>query len=435
MKNNRKINTTPANKRPSAENNGKLTKFALHIVSLVISAASIFYLGYHFLSSFSTDIETEYAVLVTDSDMISLDGYIFRNERVLYTEQNGDYAVGVLQSDGTKVKVGGTVANLYNASATTNTDSIVAIDKQLDLLTSSSLTDGMTSSDTSVIDSRIATYYYTIRKASESGSYQNLQKRRDEMLTLINKRMLITGAVDSYDAVIEDLKFEREQLTLDYENASGTVTTPVSGYFYSQLDGYERIFTADSLAELTLDGFDSLLDREPTSYAKSAVGKVATDFDWYVVSETNRESLRYFNEGSTYTVQFPYNNDESIRMTLSDIIQDTGSERILLVFETNKIPEDFSFRRMQPIEVVRSSHTGYRVPISAVRLVDGVQGVYILVGSTVEFREIEILLELDGYYIVAPQDTRNDPDYAKKLGVHDAIITGGKGLYVGKTIE
>lgn len=66
---------------------------------------------------------------------------------------------------------------------------------------------------------------------------------------------------------------------------------------------------------------------------------------------------------------------------------------------------------------------------------DGVQGVYILVGNIVEFRQIEVLLELDGYYIVTEQDVRDDPDYREKLGLYDAIITGGKDLYVGKMIN
>ena len=75
------------------------------------------------------------------------------------------------------------------------------------------------------------------------------------------------------------------------------------------------------------------------------------------------------------------------------------------------------------------------MPISAARLVDGKQGVYIMIGNTIEFREIDILLEMDGYYIVAEQDPVNDPDYASKLGLYDQIVVSGKNLYDGKLIS
>ena len=417
--------------------NSRLSNFIFHLSSLVISAAVLLYLGYHFINSFSSDIETEYALLVTESDVISLDAYILRSETVLYSTEGssgGALHVGYPFPDGTKVSVGSAVANVYSGSGSGSSDAILAIDKQLDLLEASIITEGITSSDTSVIDTRIANYYYTIRQTTELGGYSNLQKRRDELLTLMNKRKLITGSQDSYDSVIDDLQYQRDLLTSQYGSITDTIVTETSGYFYSELDGYETIFTADKANNMSFELFDQLTNAAPVNYSSGAVGKLATDFSWYIVCETTSESLRYFTEGYKYTVNFPY-NDESLRMTVVDIVSEIGNDRVLLVLSTTLIPEDFSFRRMQPIEIVRSSYTGYKVPISAARLVDGVQGVYVLVGSIVEFRQIDILLEMDGYYIVAPRDIANDPDYAKKLGLYDSIVTGGKGLYVGKMIS
>jgi len=70
-----------------------------------------------------------------------------------------------------------------------------------------------------------------------------------------------------------------------------------------------------------------------------------------------------------------------------------------------------------------------------VRLLEGKMGVYILVGNTVNFKYIDVLLESDGYYIVSPQDPENDPEYYTKLGLYDLMITAGKNLAVGKMIS
>ena len=413
----------------------RLADLVVHIATIAVAAAALAYLGYHFFEGFSADIETEYATLVTDSDVVPLDAYIMRSESVIFAASaTSGHSVGYVFSDGTKVHGGQVVANIYTGDGSSD-EAIVDLDRRIDLLESSNLTDGMTSSDTYVIDSKIQNYYYLIHQSTLLGNYSNLTKRRDELLTLINKRRILTGVTTGYSDRIESLTAERALLSAGQDTIAESVGAPYAGYFYSTTDGYESTFSASKVESLTLGEFDKMLSSQPTRYSDRAVGKMVSDFNWYIVCETTRDSLRYFTKGYSYYVNFPYNDDISIKMTLSNIVSEVGSERVLLVLETERIPEDFSFRRMQPVELVRSSYTGYRVPISAARLVDGKQGVYIMIGNTIEFREIDILLEMDGYYIVAEQDPVNDPDYASKLGLYDQIVVSGKNLYDGKLIS
>ncbi len=413
----------------------RLADLVVHIATIAVAAAALAYLGYHFFEGFSADIETEYATLVTDSDVVPLDAYIMRSESVIFAASaTSGHSVGYVFSDGTKVHGGQVVANIYTGDGSSD-EAIVDLDRRIDLLESSNLTDGMTSSDTYVIDSKIQNYYYLIHQSTLLGNYSNLTKRRDELLTLINKRRILTGVTTGYSDRIESLTAERALLSAGQDTIAESVEAPYAGYFYSTTDGYESTFSASKVESLTLAEFDKMLSSQPTRYSDRAVGKMVSDFNWYIVCETTRDSLRYFTKGYSYYVNFPYNDDISIKMTLSNVVSEVGSDRVLLVLETERIPEDFSFRRMQPVELVRSSYTGYRVPISAARLVDGKQGVYIMIGNTIEFREIDILLEMDGYYIVAEQDPVNDPDYASKLGLYDQIVVSGKNLYDGKLIS
>lgn len=413
----------------------RLADLVVHIATIAVAAAALAYLGYHFFEGFSADIETEYATLVTDSDVVPLDAYIMRSESVIFAASaTSGHSVGYVFSDGTKVHGGQVVADIYTGDGSSD-EAIVDLDRRIDLLESSNLTDGMTSSDTYVIDSKIQNYYYLIHQSTLLGNYSNLTKRRDELLTLINKRGILTGVTTGYSDRIESLTAERALLSAGQDTIAESVEAPYAGYFYSTTDGYESTFSASKVESLTLAEFDKMLSSQPTRYSDRAVGKMVSDFNWYIVCETTRDSLRYFTKGYSYYVNFPYNDDISIKMTLSNVVSEVGSDRVLLVLETERIPEDFSFRRMQPVELVRSSYTGYRVPISAARLVDGKQGVYIMIGNTIEFREIDILLEMDGYYIVAEQDPVNDPDYASKLGLYDQIVVSGKNLYDGKLIS
>ena len=109
------------------------------------------------------------------------------------------------------------------------------------------------------------------------------------------------------------------------------------------------------------------------------------------------------------------------------------------------------------MEIVETSYTGYKVPVSAVRIVnisqneDGsrrvtpsasgetkgrtAQGVYILDGDRVHFREIKALAQINGYVICAEQNPAQDADYRYKLGLYDRVIVKGKNLTDGKIVN
>ncbi len=424
QKNTEKRNATP------------LGGFLGYLISIVISVIAVIYLGYHFIGSLGSELTTEYAIQVTENDLAMFDAYIFRRETIVYSQESG--GVGYSFADGTKVKVGSTVASIYGTDAAASSavrDKIIALDHEIELLRESNSTDGLAVSDKGALDSRIDSYYMAIRQSAEDGAYTGLTKRRDEFLTLLNKRQIITGKIENFDNIIEDLSEDRENLTTRLDSANETVVSPATGFFYSTLDGYESIFTPELLDKMTPELFDQLTVSEPKTYEPNAVGKIATDFSWYIALETTRAELRNYNEGYTYGVIFPHNNDTEIQMKLSKVVAPDGSQRVILIFSSHECPDGFSFNRMQPVEVVRSSYTGYKVPISAVRLSeDGRMGVYILIGTTVDFRYIDVLLESDGYYITAPRNAEKDPEYYTKLGLYDIIITGGKDLYVGKII-
>ncbi len=409
--------------------------FVGHTLSIVVSVVVVIYLGYHFFSGFNSDLTTEFAMQITENDVTELNAYIMRNESVVYSTNVG--GIGYNYSDGTKINAGATVASIYGSLTNTEAtrDKIITIDKEIELLRESSAVEGLIGSDTSTIDNRINSYFLEIRESVENDNYSHLSKRRDQFLTLLNKRQLITGKVDSFDSIIESLNSAKELLTTGLDSVTETVISKVPGFFYSVLDGYESFFTKDAALNITLESFDKLLECEPTEYGPEAVGKIATDFSWYIVVEITRDELRYYNEGYSYDVLFPFNDDIVLNMKLISIIAPDIGERVLLVLSSHEIPENFSFNRMQPVEIIKESFTGYKVPISAVRLKDGKMGVYILVGTTVDFRYIDVILESDGYYIVAPRDVENDPEYYTKLGLYDLIITGGKNLYVGKIIS
>ena len=76
--------------------------------------------------------------------------------------------------------------------------------------------------------------------------------------------------------------------------------------------------------------------------------------------------------------------------------------------------------------------SGIYVPRDVVERVDGFRGVYVLRGSVVYFRRIEIVYEGSDYYLVKDGITDEDTPY---LQVNDLIILNGKNMFDGRVLD
>lgn len=405
-----------------------------YVLSAILSILIISYIIYHLVNSFSQEVETMAANVVTVSETFNADGYIFRDEDILYSTNAG--SVNFMFEDGTMVRRGSAVANIYTGGNAGEINDLVSnIERQINILENSSIAKDVTLTDSSTIDAQIDSLYYTMESKLNSGDVDYVFRRKDEFLTLLNKRQLLLKAVSSFSTRLSELKSEKASLTTSLGGVNETIYTTESGYLYSDIDGYENIFTLDAADNFTLNDFHKLTDADPQSFNGNVVGKVATDYTWYTACELPSVQQQYYKVGNSYVLRFPYNGDEEIPMTLHRIVTSGDEDSIVLVFSTGNVPDGFNFLRKQSVEIIQQTYTGYRVPVSCVRLVDGEQGVYIKSGNIAVFKKIDPLVEIDGYFIAAQQDRVNDEKYAEKLGMYDLIIVKGKNLYENKIIQ
>ena len=103
-----------------------LKKIGIYIVSAIISLLLIAYILYHFIGSFSKEVEYTPAVVFTQNETVALDIYIMRSEQVLYSASPGE--VSRIYEDGTKVAVNTVVANIYGGGTSSISSSIMALD-------------------------------------------------------------------------------------------------------------------------------------------------------------------------------------------------------------------------------------------------------------------------------------------------------------------
>ncbi len=422
-----------------------LKKVGLYVLGAVLSIGLVLFFGYHIWRSVTKEVETQPVTKITSQRTLEADGYIFRSETPVYISSGGSVVPTV--SEGERINVGGSVADVYSQSAPDVVAHIAEIEDQIALLRAS-ITGGSGTSvkDSSSIDRDIYSALLGIRTSAGEGNAADAVALRSALLSAVNRRGLLTGSVSDFNADISALESEKASLTSSLGAKLQSVTAPVSGYYYSSTDGYEKVFDPELFDGMTYDSAVALLSSNPEAVSGGCVGKMVTSSVWYTVLTAGRKYVNIFTPGSTCKVNFKA-NEMSFEMNVEKVLE--GGDEAVFILSAREVPKNFDFSRTQKIELVEAEYTGLRVPVGAVRIVDGVTGVYILDGSTVRFRTISVLYRADGICIVDPGTDKKDGDEEDTeetdendenddsgipLELHDNLITSGKGLYDGRVI-
>ena len=408
-----------------------------YIASAVLCLLLIAYIIYHLTGGLRTDIRTTPASYTTFESTYTSKVTILRNETLVYSPIEGD--ISYLFGDGDKVAKGALLAEIYPSGADPEISRrIVELDRKIRLLESSNMSDAEKRTDTESTDILIRNNLYKLLDAADSSDISKADSISDDLLIQLNKRRIITKFTPNFNKQIEQLKAERASLSASLPTSESSVSAEKGGYFYSSVDGYENILSSANISGLSYNEYLKLASMPPEDYVENEnghpIGKLVTDYLWYIACEIDISELHNYETGDTYNIKFPYNNDTTLNTDLYRILSEAGSKTAVLIFRTGILPEGFRYLRHQTVQIVKESYAGYKVPISAVRVVNGKAGVYILQGSKVLFRRIDPLYEQDGYLIVAERDESRE-DYTDWLAKNDFIIVKGTGLYDGKIVS
>lgn len=406
----------------------------VYVITAAISLFLIIYIIIQLFDGFKVSVETTAALYVNERELLTLDAYIIRREQVLYSKNSG--SVGYHYANGSKVGVDTIVASVYSGGDIRK--KIIDIDEKITLLENSNIYEAIAAADTKAIDARINHLYTLIRKKTEEGEVGYALRKKDELLTLLNRRQIVVKAVSNFNDKIESLKTQRTTITSGLSGLAEEIKTASSGYFFNTVDGFESAFSAIDVDIMTVSDYTDLIKTTPFVTDEAGIkgypiGKIALDYYWYTVCEIQSDLLHNFITGKRFDIIYPYSGDKEINTVLYRVIKENDSDSVVLVFKNGITSESFNYLRRQTIEIIRSSYSGYRVPISAVRMVNDKQGVFVLSGSVVKFREIEPLFEKNGYLIVREKDATN-PEHANRLGLYEMIITKGRNYYDGQII-
>ena len=369
---------------------------------------------------------TETVTYVNYYDGIDVVGTVIREENVITANYDG--VLSYTLNEGARVAKNGVVANIYrNVEAANAHLEIKRIENEIKNLEDIQTYNDLYAANVALIDSKIFSSLVSL-----AGDRQNGKKVLDstaarELCNFLNRKQIVTGTATSFDTLINSLKTQKAGFESAYSEAIGTVTTEHSGYFISVVDGYEKVLTPADLEHLTPEKFSSL---SPAEIDSNAVGKVVSDYRWYIAVKVPFDYSLTLSKGQKMTLKTAVSGYTDLPVNIEHINRSSSANEAVVVFVCKTVSEELAGLRTIPVTIVRESYEGLRVNNQAVRVNnEGVTGVYIYRNNQLKFVEVNPLYT--GKYSIVEQVTGK----SGVLRLYDEIIVKGRNLYDGKIVE
>lgn len=419
----------------------KQGKPVITVAMAAIAVALVIYFGFYVAKVFSEPYTTALAYTYTSNDSAEAVGILVRQETVL-PAQTG--IVDVTRSEGEKVGVGQSVAQVYRDSqAQNNQADLEALADQIQLLEYSS--DGGGVDSAAKLDENILQAVTALHAASGVGDYNQLEDQARTLKSTVLKRGYVYGnglGAEELSQKLNDLKSQYAALKQQTSSSTSSVRAPQSGVFSTLVDGYETAVTPQTVFQLTPASLSALLAGQGKE-AGGGMGKLITSTRWYFAAALPVSVAERLKEGSTATLRFSGDFDQDIDMRVDQVGQAEGDKSVV-VFSTDRYLSQTTLLRQQTAELIFNSWSGLRIPKQALRMEKSTYtdketgqevqnnrlGVYALLGGRAEFKTVEVVTEGDDYYVV-----RSTTDESDALRAGDEVIVRATELYDGQLLE
>lgn len=414
-----------------------------------LTALAIIYVVYLLLSANFNVVPTENAEQVTVTDKIYSNGYIIRDETYVNNDSGGVVSYNV--DDGDEVKKGGSVASVYSTEedaiartkAASLEDSMQALTKLEQ--TRRSNTEGIETINND-ITTNIETFLYNINNANTGKFDSNI----NSLVNSINHYQAFTGKTASFKSEIASLQAQINDLKNSSGDSIAELTAPKAGYFVANCDGYENSYDYKKIGSFTLDNLNNM---KKSAVSDKTIGKVISSLDWYIACEiTSDEATDLTLWGDDVTIDFSDASSNTVPASIYKVVQYNNSDKALAIFQCTYMDTSLSEIRQEPVEIGMGTYSGLRVSKKAIhddyiekttydengkehKENKKVQGVYVLYGSEVQFKEISIAYAGNDFVLCDPEPADGTLFSGETISLYDQIITEGDDLYDGKVIK
>lgn len=365
--------------------------------------------------------KTEVARLYELVDTVKFDGVFVRDERTV--EHSYDGVLQYEQEDGSRLAKNSVIASVYASDSDINIcRRIDKLKEKIKTLEDAQKLAGTDGSQTEAFNNLITELHSEIITAISDNDYKKAAQLKYELLGLQSKRDIAKGKNEGYEAIINDLKRNVEELTARISKTPHEIVAGETGYFVSSIDGYESLFSIETAHRITPSQVREVIETPEISGENgNVIGKMIDGYKWRLVTVMDDHDAAYLSTGQS--VRLFYSGDGSTLVVTVEHIRKYDDEGTIIVFSGDTINEELASSRTGRFELVVSRYSGIRISSNAIRFNEnGEKGVYVFQGNLGYFKTVEELYTGEDFVII-----KYKPDnLTNYLDLYDNVIIEGK---------
>ena len=406
----------------------------INMICTVLVLATFVYLFHDAVRNNRDRYDTETADEVVEQEKLELKAFLVRDEE--YINQKTTGTVVPLIKDGMRVASGDAVARVCASDEdAANVSALLEAKESLARYQEISEQTELNALDMEKLNKTIDASFTELVRTSNSGDFFELSRNIEELENkLASKQILKDGTID-LTAKFNELNSKIQTLESKSINPSD-VLAPLSGYYISNLDGYENAMDYNKISDLTVSEAEKLFEKKPGDVS-GQMGKIVGSYKWYLVTVMDSKYSLLMSEGEKMKINMPYYGFKNVDVVVEKI-STTQNDKVAVAFSCNMMNETYANMRTEDIELVFKEYTGYKINSSAIRREKDEKGkevdvVYILRGDIMNARVIDIIYDA-GDYVIVSEESKATSGY-RPIKRYDEVIVKGRNLSDGKSIS
>ncbi|MEE0264700.1 MAG: HlyD family efflux transporter periplasmic adaptor subunit, partial [Acutalibacteraceae bacterium] len=380
------------------------------------------------------------------------EAYIFRQESYITNDNGGVLHYNV--NDCSSVALNGIIANVYETETDAiNITEIDDLNKEIEHLNKLNAMTRVTGTSLEAINSSLNSQLTGFISDVQNNDLTNAKSTMNYLLYSLNAKQVTTGKSIDFDTRLTELQTQRESLLQTTKPAIAQISSPMAGVFTSQTDGCELLYDYKKVPEITYSELAKVKDTPPEPVPMNVIGKVISDVNWYICCPmTSKEAEEFKEIYDMVDINIPYASADTLTARVVAVNDDAKTGSAVVVLECKNMNNTLAKIRSEEVDISVREYSGIKVDKSAVHKdkitatkenADGttntvekvVEGVYILYGNELKFKEIIKLYETDEYVICDTEPDEEKLFSGSTIKLYDKIVTEGTDLYAGKIVK
>lgn len=393
-----------------------MKKFLLHVLIFCLVAFQL----WNIVILLNPPVKSEMVRFDTVENSAEYDGIIVRDETVINSDSSG-----VLESttaENAMVKKGKMIASVYTGDVDSETQTkLKQVNARIAEITGAQESSLVFVGDQAKIETSISTRISDMIISINKKDIRHVSELKGDLNVLIDKKMEVSGESGSVATMLDELKSQKNQYEQMLSSTKQSLYAPTSGLYSTNIDGFEQVLSGEALKSMSVEDFKTMKDTEPerTEGADQPVCKIVSNVEWYAGLLVDEVKASEMKVGQSVYIKL---GDEPTEYNGTVSYISPASAKKCVVGVTATEYSDYAMKnRKSKITLITNKYSGIKIPIEAVRVNNGEQGVYTITEGLMKFKKADIIYKDDKYAIAK----ENNGDNSSVL-LYDEVVIDAK---------